>query len=122
MAQATAAQQPCQVVIRAEIGRTGVGNIDRDQGYPRILEFRGNLGNRNLIDLELNRQVHTLADQLLGAPHRRLRITAVVYYDKFDLRFLACLDEPAEYLSGKGGRPVLVGIADPESAMSAQRE
>jgi hypothetical protein len=62
MAQAATAQQSCQMVISPEIDCGGVGNIDGDKWYPRILEFRGNHRSRTLIDLELDRQVHTLAD------------------------------------------------------------
>jgi len=74
--------EPRLVVVGPEVGGAGVGNVDgneRDTG----LEILGGDGRRHgLVRLELDDEVHSFADEVLGIPERDLRLVPVVDDDE----------------------------------------
>ncbi len=73
-------------VVHAEVGRVGVGHVDRHQRNIGLLEDVRHARRRRFLHLELQHQVHSLGHKLLGVAHRHVGIVAVVEHDQLHAR------------------------------------
>ena len=76
--EVASADQASLVVVRAEIGRAGMRHLDRDERDPCLAILGGDNRRHVLIGLELDDQIHLLADEDVGVPLGDLRAVSVV--------------------------------------------
>ena len=85
-AEVPAADQAGLVVVRAEVGRAGMGDLEGDERDLRIAVFRRDRCRDVLVGLELDDEVDLLTDQDLGVALRDFRVVAVVDADELRRR------------------------------------
>ena len=78
------ANQPRLIVVRAEVCRTRMRNLERDHRNARLAILRRNDRRDVLVGLELDDQINFLSDEHIRVPLRDLRVVAVVEADQFE--------------------------------------
>ncbi len=110
--EAASGQKPRLVVVGAEVGGSGVRDVDRDHRNPRLEVARGDGGGDRLVGLELDHEVDAFPDQELGVAQRRLRLVAVVHHHQLDVLALGRRQQARAHLARERARLALVGVAD----------
>src|SRR5882762_6792484 len=65
-AQMSPSEQPSFIVVRAKVGRSGVRNVDGDDGNIALQILSGNGGSDGFIGLELDDQIDGFTNQIIG--------------------------------------------------------
>ena len=115
-AQVASADQPCLVIVGAEIRGTRMRNVDRDHRNARLQESPGNGRSDRFVRLKLDGKVDLLADQLLGVAQRDLGVVPVVQDHQFHVGSFGGAYQPGGDFPRKRGVLTVRGIADPEAA------
>src|SRR5215212_8254300 len=106
-------EEPRLVVVRAEVRRAGVRDVDRDERDPRLQVLRRDRGRGGFVGLELDRQIDLLANQLLCVSKRHLWLVAVVDDDELDLRVFGRTQETGVHFTRKRSVAALRRVPDP---------
>ena len=111
-AQIVAAHQTGLVVIRAEVSRARMGNIDRDKRDARLHVFRSDGGGDHLIGLEFDHQIHLFLDQVVGGAQGDFRLIAIIDDQQFDVLAFRCANQSEAHFAVERGVLPLRRIAD----------
>jgi hypothetical protein len=85
LTEATPCKQTGLVVIGPEVGSARVGNVDGDEWDVCFQILRSDRGSHGLIGLELDDQIHSLMNQVLGISEGHLRLISIVDNDELDI-------------------------------------
>ena len=112
LTETTPGDQAGLVVIGPEVGAARVGDVDGDEWDVGLEILRSDRGSDGLIGLELDDQIHSFTDQVLGISERHLRLIPVVDDDELDiLRFRGDLKARIDFTRERAVL-TLAGITD----------
>ena len=100
------------VVVRAEVGGTGVRDVDGDHRDARLMVGGGNRRRDRFVGLKLDDEIHAFPDEQLRVLQRDLRLITVVRDDQFDLGPFRGANEAVMNLAREGAVLTLRRIAD----------
>jgi hypothetical protein len=118
LAERAAPNQAGLVVVCAEVHRPRMGNFNGYHGDACRQKSRRNHRSHVFIRLELDGDIHFLADQQVGIAKRSLRAVAVVHFDQIHTVRGGCLPYPVGDCLGKRRCRGLRSEADAEPPLS----
>ena len=111
--QMPSGEEPGFVVVRAEIRRPRMRNVDGNQRDVRLAVLRGDGWGDGLVGLELDDQIDAVPNQELGVLDRDFRLVAVVHDDELDVFTLGGLDQAGMHLARERAVLSLRAVPDP---------
>ena len=92
--QVAARYQSGLIVVRAEIRRARMRNVDGDERDARLDISRGNGRRDRFVGLELERQIEVFSHQLQRVVQRDLRLIPIVHDDQLDASIFCGSHQP----------------------------
>src|SRR6266700_1049875 len=119
-AQMSPSEQPSFIVVRAKVGRSGVRNVDGDDGNIALQILSGNGGSDGLIGLELDDQIDGFTNQIIGITQGDLGVIPVIDHDQFDLGALGRAHQTRGNFTREGRVLAVPGVSDAVAAACPQ--